>query len=103
MSTGEQVRIIENGHHSVLVKNYYLFYFYQEIRTNAAISYCGNFILAPNNKNNVINLWDFNSGQLVQTLSGHNNLIRCIAVSPMDQSFISCSEDCQGKFWTENE
>ena len=49
-------------------------------------------------KNN-INVWDIVSGKLIHSIAGHSSSIRCIAVSPYEQGFVSCGDDAQVKFW----
>ncbi|KAL0486853.1 cleavage stimulation factor subunit 1 [Acrasis kona] len=46
-------------------------------------------------------VWDTVTGDLVHKLVGHNKSIRWIAYSPIEQSFVSCSDDQRARFWAD--
>jgi len=53
------------------------------------ISSCDSDVLINNSK----------TGEFITKLSGHNKAIRWIATSPVEQAFMSCSDDQRGRFW----
>jgi WD40 repeat protein len=48
---------------------------------------------------NTIKVWDFASGDLIQTLRGHAGWVRSCDVSPDGRSVISASHDREAKLW----
>ena len=63
-----------------------------------AISPDGRFI-ASGSYDRLIQLWDFSSGELLQTLAGHENTIMGLAFSPDSQTLISGSTDNTINVW----
>ena len=50
-------------------------------------------------KTHLIKLWDLATGELIQTLSGHQGKVSALAVSPDNQLLMSGSEDQTIKIW----
>ena len=44
-------------------------------------------------------VYNTRSGELDQRLTGHNNVVRWIAASPVDPALITCSDDHRARFW----
>eukprot|EP01089_Gocevia_fonbrunei_P017813 TRINITY_DN5895_c0_g1_i2.p1 TRINITY_DN5895_c0_g1~~TRINITY_DN5895_c0_g1_i2.p1 ORF type:complete len:400 (+),score=79.99 TRINITY_DN5895_c0_g1_i2:169-1368(+) len=44
-------------------------------------------------------VWDTRTGEQVQRLTGHNNIIRWISASPVENAVITCSDDHRARFW----
>lgn len=74
--------------------------YFSNCRANVALSYCGNFIYGPDGRTSVIHIWDVLTGKIVSSLTGHGASVRYINASPSEQSFVSCGDDLQAKFWT---
>jgi len=47
-------------------------------------------------------VWDARTGEVVQRLTGHNNLVKWVATSPVDSSMMTCSNDHRARFWTDD-
>lgn len=45
--------------------------------------------------------WNTKTGEQVQKLSGHNKFIRYVTSSPIEQAFVSCSDDQRARFWVD--
>lgn len=48
-------------------------------------------------------IWDTRSGEVVQKLGGHTNVVPWVAPSPVENSVITCSADHRARFWTEEQ
>jgi len=48
---------------------------------------------------NLIYLWDVNSGQLLKTLQGHEKKVMCLVFSPDNKYLASCGRDKSIKLW----
>ena len=44
-------------------------------------------------------VWDAQTGELLQRLTGHNQRIGCLAASQVDCVFVSGSDDHRSRFW----
>lgn len=58
--------------------------------------------LASSSYDREINLWNLNSGALVQTLTGHSDWVSSVAISPNEQTLASGSYDGEIKLWNLN-
>ncbi|MCP4549293.1 MAG: helix-turn-helix domain-containing protein [bacterium] len=56
------------------------------------------FVITPS-EDNVLNVWDLTTGQLVETLKGHTNTIGSVAVAPDGSYVISASYDNILRIW----
>ncbi|CAJ0827798.1 7874_t:CDS:10 [Entrophospora sp. SA101] len=56
-------------------------------------TYNEDYVLSSDELNNTIICWDSRTGLLLKKWGGHTNIIRCIAASPTEPGFISCSDD----------
>jgi len=72
----------------------------QKYRMQCTFTYGGDFVLAADETALSIIAWDSRTGELVKRLPGHNKVIRCIASSPTEPAFMSCSEDHRARFWS---
>jgi cleavage stimulation factor subunit 1 len=87
MATGRQLKNYTGG---VSSKN----------RLQACFNYNEDMIFGSDEKANSALVWDSRSGELRQRLTGHNNLVRWIASSPVDNAIITCSDDHRARYWT---
>ncbi len=46
-----------------------------------------------------VSVWNARTGENVQRLPGHNNSVRWIESSPVQNEFITCSTDHRARFW----
>lgn len=46
-----------------------------------------------------ITCWDTRTGRLVKKFKGHEKVVRMVATSPVEDAFISCSDDNRARFW----
>ena len=59
-------------------------------RQHGAFSYGEDFVLSCDENGWASLVWDARSGELLQRLSGHNNRVRFIAVSPVENVLLTC-------------
>ncbi|KAK9709170.1 hypothetical protein K7432_009212 [Basidiobolus ranarum] len=57
------------------------------------------YVMSSDEVNNTVVCWDSRTGALLKRWSGHTNTIRCIATSPTEQCFVSCSDDHRARYW----
>ncbi len=55
--------------------------------------------LASGGEDQMVKLWEVNTGQYLKTLQGHGNCVRSIVFSPDGQTIASGSEDGTIKLW----
>jgi len=53
-------------------------------------------------ENNSCYCWDARTGQQMQRITGHTNVIRWVACSPIDNSIITCSSDFRARYWVDD-
>jgi len=70
-------------------------------RLQCSFSYNEDFVLTSDEIANAGVVWDTRLGELVQRLTGHNNVVRWIGVSPTEPHVMTCSEDHRARFWVE--
>lgn len=68
-------------------------------RLPATFSFSEDFVLAPDESGAVAVAWDTRSGDLLHRLTGHNQLVRFIASSPVENALLTCSDDSRARFW----
>jgi WD40 repeat protein len=56
-------------------------------------------IIASGGEDRTIKLWDLSTGTLLDTLTGHNGIVKTLAFSPDNQKLASGSEDNTIKIW----
>eukprot|EP01112_Ceratiomyxa_fruticulosa_P005449 TRINITY_DN1607_c0_g3_i1.p1 TRINITY_DN1607_c0_g3~~TRINITY_DN1607_c0_g3_i1.p1 ORF type:complete len:447 (+),score=89.78 TRINITY_DN1607_c0_g3_i1:195-1535(+) len=66
-------------------------------RANATFNYNEDFIIGSDDVGGVV--WDSRTGDVIQRLQGHANLVRYVAASPTENALITCSNDHRGRFW----
>ena len=55
--------------------------------------------LVSGSDDKTIKIWHFETGELRQTLSGHEQTVRTLAIHPNGQTIVSGSDDKTIKFW----
>eukprot|EP00164_Ancoracysta_twista_P011055 GFYU01016894.1.p1 GENE.GFYU01016894.1~~GFYU01016894.1.p1 ORF type:complete len:435 (+),score=74.40 GFYU01016894.1:55-1359(+) len=71
----------------------------QRTRMQCCFSYDENHVFSSDEKAHAVVVWDTRTGDLVQRMPGHNNLIRWIATSPTELAFMTASEDHRARFY----
>jgi WD40 repeat protein/tRNA A-37 threonylcarbamoyl transferase component Bud32 len=66
---------------------------------SVAFSHDGNRVITIYNRDRKVQVWDAHTGQLVQSLKGHNSLILCLALSPDGRYLASSAADRTVKVW----
>eukprot|EP01113_Clastostelium_recurvatum_P047620 TRINITY_DN8526_c0_g1_i3.p1 TRINITY_DN8526_c0_g1~~TRINITY_DN8526_c0_g1_i3.p1 ORF type:complete len:336 (+),score=60.68 TRINITY_DN8526_c0_g1_i3:118-1008(+) len=68
-------------------------------RTVATFNYNEDFIVGCDEAGMAGVVWDARTGDQVQRLGGHTNVVRYVAASPTENCLISCSNDSRARFW----
>jgi cleavage stimulation factor subunit 1 len=71
-----------------------------EGKVPASFSFNEDFILTGDETNGVV-AWDTRTGDLVQKLAGHNQIVRALAASPTKAHLMTGSDDHRVRFWVE--
>lgn len=106
LSTGRQMQNIVTGHQLVsaalcyggdmytfsVLTNCALFYFcmVQRNRLRVTFSYNEDFIISSDEQSYACQVWDSRTGEMVQRLTGHTNIVECIVSSPIEPAIITC-------------
>jgi len=90
LSTGRQVQRIITGPQW---KN----------RLQVTFSHTEDFVLSSDENAYAAIVWDTRSGEQVQRLTGHTNVIPWIASSPVEPVLMTCSADHRARFWQASE
>jgi len=72
-----------------------------EHKSPATFTFNEDFIISPDETSNSCVVWDTRTGDLVQKLTGHSQVIRGLASSSTKPHIISCSDDHRARFWVE--
>eukprot|EP01119_Soliformovum_irregulare_P016631 TRINITY_DN4853_c0_g1_i1.p1 TRINITY_DN4853_c0_g1~~TRINITY_DN4853_c0_g1_i1.p1 ORF type:complete len:446 (-),score=101.14 TRINITY_DN4853_c0_g1_i1:15-1352(-) len=86
LTTGRQLQHIITGSH-------------WKHRLQVAFTWNEDFILSSDENGYAGVVWDTRSGDLVQRLTGHTNVVLWTASSPVENSIITCSNDHRARFW----
>ncbi|KAG0741659.1 hypothetical protein G6F57_009320 [Rhizopus arrhizus] len=62
-------------------------------------SYNEGFVFIGDEASTSVFCWDTQTGALVKKITGHNDLVRCVAASPNDNGIITCSEDYRARYY----
>lgn len=91
----------------------------QKARIAATFSYNEDLIFSSDENAMAAVIWDSRTGELMQRLTGHNNVVRSVfvnfrfvlcanlhfryvATSPTDTSIVTCSDDHRARFWDDD-
>jgi cleavage stimulation factor subunit 1 len=44
-------------------------------------------------------MWDVRTGEVLQRLSGHTNVVSWVVSSPVEPALMTCSNDHRARFW----
>lgn len=65
----------------------------------STFSFNEQLVFSTDERTNSVVVWNARTSEKVTSLSGHTSAIRWIASSPVEMAFVSCSQDCRGRFW----
>jgi len=68
-------------------------------RLQVTFSYNEDFVISSDETTYAGIIWDVRTGELVQRLTGHTNVISWVASSPVEPSLMTCSNDHRARFW----
>ncbi|KAN0031724.1 hypothetical protein ACTFIV_005590 [Dictyostelium citrinum] len=71
-------------------------------RISATFNYTEDYIITNDEQPSVAVVYNSRTKEQVQKLTGHNNTIRYIAASPVENALMTCSLDHRGRFWTDD-
>ncbi|KAF2076875.1 hypothetical protein CYY_001842 [Polysphondylium violaceum] len=71
-------------------------------RIAATFNYTEDFIITNDEQASSCVVYNTRTGEQLQVLSGHNQPVRGIAASPVENALMTCSLDHRGRFWTED-
>jgi len=66
-------------------------------------SYNEDHIFSADENTYAVLVWDTRTGELLQKLSGHTNVVRWVASSTVEAAIVTCSKDHRARFWLEEE
>ncbi|MCC5644003.1 WD40 repeat domain-containing protein [Nostoc sp. CHAB 5824] len=92
VETGQLIRTL-TGHNNAVVS----VSFSPDGKTLASGS--GNTSHSSSSGDKTIKLWNVETGQLIRTLTGHNNTVNSVSFSPDGKTLVSGSDDDTIKFW----
>lgn len=69
----------------------------QSHRHHITFSYDEKLVIGSRDSN--ILIWDSKSANLVEEIVGHNKTVTCVTSSPVENAFVSCSEDARARFF----
>jgi cleavage stimulation factor subunit 1 len=64
-----------------------------------SFTYNEDFVVGSDENSYGIVLWDTRNGTFLKKILGHSGRIRSFASSPVNDGFVSCSEDAKVKYW----
>ena len=56
-------------------------------------------MLVPDEGAHSVVVWDIRTGEVLQRLSGHTNVVSWVASSPVEPALMTCSNDHRARFW----
>ncbi|KAI8091685.1 WD40-repeat-containing domain protein [Thamnidium elegans] len=62
-------------------------------------NYNEDFIMIGDEASTDVVCYDTQTGTLAKRIPGHNNLVRCIAASPVDNGILTCSDDYRARYF----
>eukprot|EP01116_Phalansterium_solitarium_P011305 TRINITY_DN26945_c0_g1_i1.p1 TRINITY_DN26945_c0_g1~~TRINITY_DN26945_c0_g1_i1.p1 ORF type:complete len:426 (-),score=126.07 TRINITY_DN26945_c0_g1_i1:142-1419(-) len=68
-------------------------------RLQATFNYTEDFILTTEESTFSVLVWDARSGEMMQRLGGHSNVISWLAASPVSNDVVTASMDHRARFW----
>jgi len=74
----------------------------QKARISAAFTSNEDYIFGSDENSFAVIIWDSRTGEQLQRLTGHNNVVRFVATSPVDTSIMTCSDDHRARFWADD-
>jgi len=89
LSTGRQLRHIITGPQ-------------WKFRLQVTFNYTEDYVITSDELTYSAIVWDIRTGEVVQRLSGHTNIIPWIASSPVEPCLMTCSNDFRARFWVED-
>ncbi|MGB7417116.1 MAG: WD40 repeat domain-containing protein, partial [Thermosynechococcaceae cyanobacterium] len=66
---------------------------------DSSCDHLGQYLLASGSFDQTVKVWDVRSGQCLETLAGHTNQVRSVALSPDGKTLVSSSTDESIKVW----
>ncbi|KAI8919932.1 WD40-repeat-containing domain protein [Powellomyces hirtus] len=75
----------------------------KDIYTVNTFNYNEEYVLGTDEADSAIVLWDSRSGAMMKKIPAHMGPVRCIAASPIENAFVTCSDDYRAKYWGERE
>ncbi|KAI8822120.1 WD40-repeat-containing domain protein [Fimicolochytrium jonesii] len=73
----------------------------KDVYTTNTFNYNEDYVLGTDEKDWAIVMWDSRTGALLKKTPAHMAPLRCIAASPVENTFVTCSDDYRAKFWGE--
>jgi cleavage stimulation factor subunit 1 len=73
----------------------------QQHRTQSIFSWNEDFIITSDEINHSVAIFDARTAELTQRLTGHTNVVRWLAASPVDPYLTTCCDDDRVRLWVE--
>ncbi|KAH3757717.1 cleavage stimulation factor subunit 1 [Pelomyxa schiedti] len=74
----------------------------QKYRLQATFNWNEDYIIGSDEQATCAVVFNSRTGEQVQRLAGHTNIVRWIAASPVENTLVTCSNDYRARLWVEN-
>ncbi|KAJ3170980.1 cleavage stimulation factor, 3' pre-RNA, subunit 1 [Geranomyces variabilis] len=75
----------------------------QDTYTTNTFNHNEELVLGTSQADNAIVVWDSKTGTVLKKIPAHLAPVRCIVASPIENAFVTCSDDYRAKFWGERD
>ncbi|KAJ3022540.1 cleavage stimulation factor, 3' pre-RNA, subunit 1 [Thoreauomyces humboldtii] len=75
----------------------------KEVYTTSTFNYNEDYVFSTDEADSSIVVWDSKTGAIMRKIPAHMAPLRGIAASPVENAFITCSDDYRAKYWGERD
>jgi len=71
----------------------------RQLLLQPTMTYNEEFVMIGDEGSSDVLCWDTRTGVLLQRLQGQNNTVRCVVASPIDDAYLTCSDDYRARYY----